>query len=151
MHTTWFNLPWKEWHEHKWKLAALVATMWSVAALILYQPDVWTLDGVRVTMVMCIVPLSIFIGMGTAAGERSRGTMRFLQALPVPMWRVSVNKLLLGFATIVAATMLTLGFVSIWCRIAGIEYNAASGNRTFHVGPLELVHEYNCARLVCCD
>ena len=54
MRTIWFNLAWKEWHEHKWKLAALIATMWSVTALILRERGVWVIDAVRVTLVMCI-------------------------------------------------------------------------------------------------
>ena len=48
---------------------------------------------------MCIVPLAIFVGLGTAAGERSRGTLAFLQALPVPMWRVALHKLIAGLLT----------------------------------------------------
>src|SRR4051812_40413018 len=114
MRTIWLNLAWKEWHEHKWKLAALVATLWSVTAVMLRWNNVEILAGVRVVLVMCIVPLAIFVGLGTAASERSRGTLPFLQALPVPMWRAALMKVIFGVATIVAAALLTLGFVYVW-------------------------------------
>ena len=107
MRTIWQSLAWKEWHEHKWKLASLVATLWGITALVMLNtgrdvPIDDVLVAVRVILVMCIVPLAIFVGLGTAAGERSRGTMSFLQALPVPMWRVALNKVFFGLATIVA-------------------------------------------------
>ena len=35
MNTIWYSLAWKEWHEHKWKLAAIVATLWGVALSVL--------------------------------------------------------------------------------------------------------------------
>ena len=35
MRTIWHSLAWKEWHEHKWKLAALTAVLCGVNALLL--------------------------------------------------------------------------------------------------------------------
>jgi hypothetical protein len=125
MHTIASTLAWKEWHEHKWKLAALVATTCSVSALILRERSPWIFDAIRVTLVICIVPLAIFIGLGSAANERSRNTFRFLQAFPVTMWRVALNKLLAGAATIVATVLLTIGFAYVWCAIAGIHFSGA--------------------------
>lgn len=133
MRTIWLNLAWKEWHEHKWKLAALVATLCGVMALMLLSIDrrgssEGPLLALRVVLVMCIVPLAIFIGLGTAAGERSRGTLSFMQALPVPMWRVALNKVFFGLVTIAGAALLTLLFVYVWCKIhalAGTPYHTA--------------------------
>ncbi len=31
MRTVWQSLVWKEWHEHKWQLAALAAVLSSIA------------------------------------------------------------------------------------------------------------------------
>ncbi len=123
MRTIWLTLAWKEWHEHKWKLASLVAILWgiSTATMLNIGRDLGegALVAVRVVLLMCIVPLAIFVGLGTAAGERSRGTMSFLQALPVPMWRVALNKAFFGLATIVGATLLALAFVYVWCTVQG--------------------------------
>lgn len=122
MRTILLNLAWKEWHEHKWKVAALVATLWGVTALMLLTLDrresfEGPLLALRVVLAMCVVPLAIFIGLSTAAGERSRGTLPFMQALPVPMWRVALNKVFFGLATLTGAALLTLLFVYVWCKI----------------------------------
>ena len=110
MRTIWQSLAWKEWHEHKWKLAALLAIMWGVAMLSADRngtTERFSESGS--SLAIGIVPLAIFIGLGTAAGERSRGTMPFLQALPVPMWRVALHKLAFGLVTIILPALLTSG------------------------------------------
>ena len=47
-----------------------------------------------------MIPLAVFIGAGVAAGERSRGTCHFLQAMPLSQ-RGSRHryKLVAGLAT----------------------------------------------------
>ncbi len=117
MRTIWQSLAWKEWHEHKWKLAALVAVLCGVAALTLKgaSRDQFVLDVVRGLLIACIAPLALFIGLTAAAGERSRGTLPFLQALPVPMWRVGLGKFLAGLATLVAAVVVTLVLFYLGC------------------------------------
>ena len=42
------------------------------------------------------------MGLGSAANERSRGTMAFLQALPAPMWPIALAKLIFGLLTLIA-------------------------------------------------
>lgn len=118
MRTIWHSLAWKEWHEHKWKFAALVATLFGVVALLSHERDKSydALVGIRIVLVMCIVPLAIFVGLGSAAGERSRGTLPFMQALPVPVWRVALSKILFGLATLAGAALITLGFVYLLNR-----------------------------------
>ncbi len=129
MRTIWQSLAWKEWHEHKWKLAALLAIMWGVALLPLVEMERGTLLGVRLVLAIGIVPLAIFVGLGTAAGERSRGTLQFLQALPVPMWRVALHKFAFGLVTIILPALLTLALAYAWCKcldLLGVKYGAAS-------------------------
>jgi hypothetical protein len=129
MRTIWQSLAWKEWHEHKWKLVSILVIMWGVALLPLSEMERGTLMGVRVVLVIGIIPLAIFVGLGTAAGERSRGTLQFLQALPVPMWRVALHKMALGLVTIVVPALLTLALAYAWCKgldLLGVEYGAAS-------------------------
>lgn len=120
MRTIWQSLIWKEWHEHKWKLASLTAILWSIATLGLINPERGLLAGIHVALVMAIVPLAIFIGLGVAAGERSRGTLPFLQALPVPMWRVALFKLAAGLATVLLPALLCIAFVFAWTQLGSL-------------------------------
>lgn len=129
MRTIWQSLIWKDWHEHKWKLLALWIIMWSVTLLALPGTERGTLFAVRACLVVGIVPLAVFIGLGTAAGEQSRGTLRFLQALPVPMWRVALYKMGFGFATVMTPALLTLALAYAWVRclaLFGIATGAAA-------------------------
>src|SRR5262245_10798198 len=120
MRTIWQSLAWKEWREHKWKGLALLAVMWGVGFLPLVSMERGTLLAVRAVLAIGIVPLAIFIGLGTAAGEQSRGTLRFLQALPVPMWRVALHKMAFGFVTIIVPALLTLALAYAWCRAVAL-------------------------------
>lgn len=117
MRTIWQSLAWKEWHEHKWKLVSITAVLWSIAALFLLDPDRGTIGVLHVGLAMAIIPMAVFVGLGTAASERSRGTLAFLHSLPVPMWRVAIAKLTLGLATVVLPALLSvvLCFVRIRC------------------------------------
>jgi hypothetical protein len=145
MRTIWQSLIWKEWHEHKWKLASLTAILCSIAALGLFDPERGSLIGIHVALVMAIVPLAIFIGLGIAAGERSRGTLRFLQALPVPMWRVALHKLAAGLATLVVASLLAVAFVYAWLKLGswfGIDYRTIMREITSDYAPFVLVNDW---------
>ena len=119
MHTIWRSLAWKEWHEHKWKLVALTTILCGVtwpAALAIEDGIV----EIAVVMVgICIVPLAMFIGLGEAAGERSRGTLQYLQALPAPMWQVALCKLVLGLFTILAA----LALAGVWIFVVSLFFS----------------------------
>ena len=124
MRTIWQSLAWKEWHEHKWKLAALAMVLCGVNALILlsiYQEHRQDLFDVAYAMTMCcVVPLSLFIGASVAASERSRGTAAFLQAMPVSPKVAALIKLLAGLATLVTSIALTFAFVYVWYECARI-------------------------------
>src|SRR5260370_21117537 len=100
MRTILHSLAWKEWHEHKWKFASILAILWATAALALYysEHDGFALGASLVSF--CLVPLAVFVGLGTAASERSHGTLPFLQALPVPMWPIALTELIFGLRTL---------------------------------------------------
>ncbi|HVT27963.1 MAG TPA: hypothetical protein VHE81_08110, partial [Lacipirellulaceae bacterium] len=119
MRTIWQSLAWKEWNEHKWKVVSLLAVLLGVAVLIrvTIERDDDVLDAWQVLLDLCVAPLAIFIGLGTAAGERSRGTLAFLQALPVPMRRVAVHKWFYGLATILAAAGVTIALLYVWAAL----------------------------------
>jgi hypothetical protein len=122
MRNIWQALAWKEWHEHKWKLAALVAVFCGVNAIILisiFQDRRQDLFDVTYAITMiCVIPLSLFIGSSEAAGERSRGTAPFLQAMPVTPPVVAVFRLFAGLATLVASTVLAFAFIFLWYECA---------------------------------
>jgi hypothetical protein len=125
MRTIFQSLAWKEWHEHKWRLLSLTAILWSIAVLGLVHPERGTLIGIHLALTLAIVPLTVFVGLGTAASERSRGTLPFLQSLPVPMWRVAIHKLVAGLATFIVPALLTVAFVFAGLKLGtlmGIEY-----------------------------
>ncbi len=125
----WANLFWKEWREHQWKLAALVAV-----AVILH---VWVLDATRpggdryamplAIMLMVVLPIgSGFVAMGIAAGERSRHTISFLRSLPLSLRAVAATKLVVGIvviwlaqvvAVLLSMVVLWLGELGGWTRI----------------------------------
>src|SRR3972149_3351379 len=108
MRSVWHSLAWKEWQEHKWKLASIVAILWGVTALALLMAGQEMFDLALGLLFLSIVPLAVFVGLGAAANERSSGTLPFLQSLPVPMWRVALSKLLFGLLTIIAPIVLTV-------------------------------------------
>ena len=129
MRTIWYSLVWKEWHEHKWKLASVVAILWGVAALVLGYAELRDMFPLAVAPVgMCMVPLALFVGLGAAAGEQSRGTFPFLQSLPLPLWRVAIVKFLVGLATVTASVVLAVAFIYAWKFVGdlfGRESNSA--------------------------
>jgi len=118
MRTIWQALAWKEWHEHKWKLAALTAIVAGVSSMPFFDLDQMSFGAAPFLAVFCIVPLAMFIGAGVATGERSRGTLDFTQALPVSQWRVAAHKLVAGAAAcvlpIVANTLLVLAIYALF-------------------------------------
>ena len=110
----WLNLAWKEWHEHKWKLASLTAitmgslvTLWGAGSANEYY-------GTIAFMFILYLPLaSAFIAMGEAASERSRGTLPLLQALPQRPRRVAGLKLVFGVATVIAPALAAIGAATL--------------------------------------
>lgn len=125
-----YSLCWKEFHEHKWKLVSITAILCSIATILLFVGD--TRDTVRLITVFvatCAIPLSIFVGLGAAAGERSHRTLPFLQSIPVPMWWTAIAKLVFGVATLVLSMLLTTAFLYAaflilwWC---GIDFTSAT-------------------------
>jgi hypothetical protein len=129
MRTIWHSLAWKEWHEHKWKLAAITAVMWSVVAFVMLFSfwDRYVLATTQFAIISALVPMAVFIGASAAAGEQSHRTLTFLQSLPIPLWRVALLKLGFGAVSLVVPLLLTLGLVMVGCIIlaaAGIDSRA---------------------------
>jgi len=139
MRTSMHSLIWKEWHEHKCKLASIVTILCALSAYILFagRDKVDVLPMVYTIGLCCLLPLAIFVGLGDAAGERSRDTLPFLQSLPISSRRVAATKLAFGLFTLLAAIALLILFVCAWCVVAGafdVSY-ASSAARFVHDGP----------------
>src|SRR5436190_11213377 len=102
MRTIWHSLAWKEWNEHKWKLVSILAVMWCLMACVVVIAGLSerhvVAESFQVSVILGGIPMAVFVGLSIAAGEQSRGTLPFLQALPLPMWRVALHKL--GFALV---------------------------------------------------
>jgi hypothetical protein len=75
----------------------------------LFQNDLDPLGLAAGMLIICLIPLSLFVGVGAAASDRARGTLAFLQALPVPTWRVALMKLAFGLVAVTIPIALTIG------------------------------------------
>jgi hypothetical protein len=109
MNSVWLSLLWKEWCEFRWKLLALTASFvigQGILMSIFTQdpwPDVWTAisQSMGFCLIIYLVLAGAFVGMSVAAGENSNRTMRFTQALPIPMWQAALARVLVATATVV--------------------------------------------------
>jgi hypothetical protein len=116
MRSVWQSLLWKEWHEHKWKLAvlALLGCLLPVALLTVGEVYYWRcVELVGHTVVPFGILAGLFVGMGTAAGEHQRETIRFLRTLPIPMRKPALVKWILSSLVVIAPILLMLLATSI--------------------------------------
>lgn len=114
MNTIWRSLLWREWHEHKWKLASLTAIMLAMqAAAIWGDPQLVTL-GAPISGFFAIIPLAVFVAMGAAAGERTEGTLPFARSLPAKRSLLAAAKLAAGAATLFASITLASLLPLVW-------------------------------------
>ncbi len=117
MKTVWRSLIWREWHEHKWKLAALSTIMLSVqSAAIWGDPQMVALSG-QAASLCAIVPLAIFVGMRTAAGERSEGTLAFVRSLPAKRSQMAAVKAIAGASTLLLSVFVALLAPLVWLAV----------------------------------
>lgn len=97
----WRALIWKEWCEHRWRLAALTAIGAVVLALLCWSArGIEESAGTGLSYTMIIGPLAaLFVAMGAAAGEHAAGTIGLSGRLPTEGWRLSAAKLTMAFFT----------------------------------------------------
>jgi hypothetical protein len=110
----WQSLAWKEWHEHKWKMAAILTVLLGLMAFVAFvsgsERNVLE-ESYYFGVFVGSIPLAVFVGLGIAAGEHSRGTMRYLQAVPVPLRDVAVQKLTFGLLSVAIPILLAALFM----------------------------------------
>ena len=124
MNSVWRSLLWKEWREHRGKLVAL-ATIFVITPLLasLRRPDNF-FSAVTLSAYFFIPLASMFLAMNIAAGEQARGTIRFLQALPVDPSKPAAAKLLTAIFTAVVPVLLTIIAAWLWRYIVASDYGA---------------------------
>jgi hypothetical protein len=116
MRTIWHSLAWKEWHEHKWKLAAVNAVVIAITAgmyCAFKSPDLFELTAAMAFG--CLIPLTIYVAASDATAERSRHTAPLLAALSVPSWKAGIAKLVFGSITCISPLLPAL-FIVTWMR-----------------------------------
>ncbi len=154
MQSIWLSLLWKEWCEHRWKLAALSSSMLVVMLLVFFKfrtsvPDVVTF--VTASLMTYALLATFFVAMSVAGGESSRKTMPFLQSLPVPMWQPAAAKLFVAGVTLVVPIILTMTVVYSTLQLVefstrevqnSINWNLRTGPRVWRI------HDWYVARTV---
>ena len=123
MKSVWQALIWKEWHEHKWKLAALTVILISLPATMLLSDYPSSIFLAITAMLWLAVPvLSVFIGARAAAGENSERTMQFLQSMPTSMPRAALVKLVFAILTVCISVACVIAFAGA-VTIVGMKLN----------------------------
>jgi predicted secreted protein len=139
MRSIWQSLAWKEWNEHKWKLVSILVVVWCLMGCIVFIGGLSErrvlAESFHVSVILAGIPMAVFVGLSIAAGEQSRGTLPFLQALPVPMWRVALHKL--GFALVsliipILLSVLAVVAVRILLPLFGIHVDLSIPMETFN-------------------
>ncbi len=116
-------LLWKEWHEHRWRVA--LATVWllGVTAIGLKTrilPDIVIL---MLTWAPTILILPVFFGMGLFASERKAGTLPYLIVQPVGRGPILATKVIAGLLAYM--TPVAIGGVAICLAVGGREMSTA--------------------------
>ncbi len=110
----WLSLVWKEWREHRWKMASLAAIAVAVPIAVGFEDPGSVLFAVEVIIWPYAVLAAFFLGAGIAAGEETNQTAGFLQALPTegryPAWA----KLTVGLATALAPAVALVAGAYAW-------------------------------------
>jgi ABC-type transport system involved in multi-copper enzyme maturation permease subunit len=108
MNPVWRSLLWKEWREHRWILAFLVAgcLLVPLGFLVIYREWGAGVAGVAVMVCAGVPATAMFVGAAIAARERSQRTLGFMQALPASMKKAAAAKLLVACTTVIAPALL---------------------------------------------
>ncbi len=125
------SLAWKEWREHVWKFIALVSVVCGCNLLVLRVPQNDFFGGAYWITIFSVMPLALFLGAFTAAGERARSTAAFQNALPVVPWKPGLAKLLAGALTLMAIVVIAMAFVYVLALCFGIPIPAREAKGFF--------------------
>ena len=137
MQTIWRSLVWREWHEHKWKLASLAAIMLSMQAAAIWGDPQFVTLAAPISAFFVVAPLAIFVAMGAAAGERTAGTLAFARSLPANRSLWAASKLTAGAATLLASIVLASLLPLAWLGMLQWKGSEIHESPFKGVGPFE--------------
>jgi ABC-type transport system involved in multi-copper enzyme maturation permease subunit len=108
MNSVWRSLLWKEWREHRWILALIIAGCGATGLLFVALSREWYgfVAGGAIVLGFGVPGTAMFVGAGIAARERSQRTLGFMQALPASMKWAAAAKLLIASATVMVPSLL---------------------------------------------
>lgn len=115
-------LLWKEWTEHRWKLAFGMVMLTSFAGTLFAWGGISNRESIILVMAVGCLVLSILNAMGTFAQEHDEGTALFLAARPMEIRKVFLCKWMVGWANTVIPLLacgLTLGIGFASSRYSG--------------------------------
>ncbi|TWT87219.1 ABC-2 family transporter protein [Pseudobythopirellula maris] len=115
MFAVWRSLLWKEAHEHKWKLAALMALAVGTPLLLALtdRSPYDSFPGLETTVLY--VPLAtLFVAMAAAASERSRDTLPLLVRLPGALRVSALLKFVFGVLAVLVPAYAVLAITFAW-------------------------------------
>ncbi|MAT72224.1 MAG: hypothetical protein CMJ58_22185 [Planctomycetaceae bacterium] len=113
MQTTWQALIWKEWREHRWKIALLALASvgtWAALSLMVHDPHAMFTVAGGVTATFGSLA-AVLLGIAAAAREQATGTVGFLQKLPASPRRAAAVKVAFAVLGIVVPVAITLAAV----------------------------------------
>lgn len=112
--SVWFTLFKKEFQEQKWKLLSLTSIVLAILIAGMIESRGQDLAGVIAVLFSYLFIAPLYIGMGVCAGEHADRSISFVRALPVPLWKVAVSRITVGFIVI------TIPLIACWLfNIAG--------------------------------
>ena len=118
MNTPWRILLWKELRE-QWAVTLAILVVLLVVPPLTAGTDIGNLYfGIAAVIVFAMPLFAVFVGMGIASGEHSRGTIRFLQAIPVQTSRPAIAKLIVGLLTLILPILIATGLFNAWDKVA---------------------------------
>jgi hypothetical protein len=105
-------LLWKEWTEHRWKLAFGAVMLVSFGGSLLAWGGISNREAVILVLAVGCLVLALLNAMGTFAEEHSEGTTLFLATRPIESWKIFLEKWMVGWMTMILPLLacgLTLG------------------------------------------
>ncbi len=104
---------WKEWQEQSWRLALASIGLIGFTAIGLKTRIVPDEATIMITLIISVLILPMFSGMGLLASERTAGTFKHLMAQPIPRQRVLLAKVGMGLTSYALPILVTCVIVCV--------------------------------------
>jgi hypothetical protein len=98
---------WKEWQEQRWRLALACIGLIGFTAIGLKTRILPDSDIITITLLLSVLILPAFAGMGLLASEHGAGTFKHLLAQPIPRWKLLLSKVGMGLMSYTAPILVT--------------------------------------------